>query len=117
MSDVELSEVSLSGRGINSKPVVTVFLEPRSIIITSSSLYTSHLHGIQDLQQDILQPADDGYPKVADLDVPIANWGMLTSSNEMLTGSKGSTLKRGTRYSLTWRDVKRVASVQAFIRR
>ena len=114
---MELSESPSGGRGINPRPVVTVFLEPRSMIITSSSLYTSHLHGIQDLEQDILQPADDGYPKVAGLDVPIVNWGMLASSKEMLAPNKGGTLKRGTRYSLTWRDVEKVASNKAFIRR
>ena len=116
---MELSEdpPNASGRRISPKPLVTVFLEPRSMIITSSSLYTSHLHGIQDTEQDTLQLADDGCPKVAGLDVPIANWGMLASSNEMLGASTGGILKRGIRYSLTCRDVERVASGKAFIRR
>lgn len=115
--EVESSEVPQSGRGIDPKPVVTLLLEPRSVVITSSSLYTSHLHGIQDLEEDILEPADDGGPRVAGLNVPIANWGMLAGSNEILAASTGGTLKRDTRYSLTCRDVEKVASGMAFVRR
>lgn len=113
--DPTSSDTSTSGRGIDPKPVVTVLLEPRSMVITSSSLYTSHLHGIQDLEEDILLPMDDDSgPRVAGLDVPIANWGMLAGSRG---AGSGCTLKRGTRYSLTCRDVEKVAGGKAFLLR
>jgi len=109
---------SLAGRLVNPTPVLSLLLEPRSVIITTSSLYTSHLHGIQELDEDIIIPAgDDHMPLVGGLNVSIANWHMLTGENERNIMQHGGTLRRGTRYSLTCRDVERVASGITFLKR
>jgi len=39
------SESTSLGKSINMTPVLSVLLEPRSLIISSGSMYTSHLHG------------------------------------------------------------------------
>jgi alkylated DNA repair protein alkB family protein 6 len=110
---------STAGRLVDSTPVLSLLLEPRSVIITTSSLYTSHLHGIQELNEDIIVAAagEDQMPLVGGLDVPIANWHMLTGEKERSIMQNGGTLRRGTRYSLTCRDVERVASGVAFLKR
>ncbi|KIM82017.1 hypothetical protein PILCRDRAFT_820910 [Piloderma croceum F 1598] len=113
------NQSSEAGRVVNPVPILSVLLEPRSVIITTSSLYTSHLHGIQELHEDIIVPtsAEDGQiPLVAGLDVPIANWHMLTGENERRIVQDGGTLRRGTRYSLTCRDVEKVAGGTTFLR-
>jgi alkylated DNA repair protein alkB family protein 6 len=103
---------------VNPTPVLSVLLEPRSVIITTASLYTSHLHGIQELSEDIIVPAADGQmPLVGGLDVPIANWHMVTGEKEKNLMRSGGALQRETRYSLTCRDVERVASSKTFLRR
>ena len=33
------------GRRIDPRPVLTVLLEPRSVVITTGTLYKTHLHG------------------------------------------------------------------------
>jgi len=112
------NQSSDAGRVVNPVPILSVLLEPRSVIITTSSLYTSHLHGIQELHEDTIVPtsAGDGQILVAGLDVPIANWHMLTGENERRIVQDGGTLQRGTRYSLTCRDVERVAGRTTFLR-
>jgi alkylated DNA repair protein alkB family protein 6 len=42
------------GRAIDPVPVLSLLLEPRSLIITSGELYASHLHGIDAISEDIL---------------------------------------------------------------
>jgi alkylated DNA repair protein alkB family protein 6 len=105
------------GRVVNPNPALSVLLEPRSVIITTSLLYTSHLHGIQELDEDTIVPAENGgMPLVGGLNVPIANWNMLTGENERYVVQHGGILRRGTRYSLTCRDVEKVASGKTFLR-
>jgi len=112
------NEFADTGRLIDPTPVLSLLLEPRSVIITTSSLYTSHLHGIQELEEDIIIPAGDGkMPLVGGLDIPIANWDMLTGEKERSIMQDGGALRRGTRYSLTCRDIERVASGKTFLRR
>jgi alkylated DNA repair protein alkB family protein 6 len=113
------NQSSDTGRVVNPVPILSVLLEPRSVIITTSSLYTSHLHGIQELHEDVIAPtsaADTRIPLVVGLDVPIANWQMLTGENERRIVRDGGTLRRGTRYSLTCRDVEKVAGGTTFLR-
>jgi len=113
------NQSSDTGRIVNPIPILSVLLEPRSVIITTSSLYTSHLHGIQELHEDIIAPTSVGdgqIPLVVGLDVPIANWHMLTGEKEKRIMQDGDTLRRGTRYSLTCRDVEKVAGGTTFLR-
>ena len=106
------------GRLVDPTPVLSILLEPRSVIITTSSLYTSYLHGIQELEEDCIIPAREGQlPLVEGLNAPIANWAMLSGEKEKSIMQNGGTLRRGTRYSLTCRDVEKVAGGKSFVRR
>ncbi|KAI0673182.1 hypothetical protein C8Q78DRAFT_970439 [Trametes maxima] len=96
--------VSGSGRPMDPNPVLSLLLESRSLVITTSSLYTSHLHGIDELQVDSF--ASDGRAPQE----RIANFGMLRGSSEKDAIVSGGTLERGMRFSLTCRDVEKVAT-------
>ncbi|KAF7977204.1 hypothetical protein HWV62_4461 [Athelia sp. TMB] len=105
-----------AGRAINPRPVLSVLLEPCSAIVTTSSLYTSHLHGIEEIGEDVVRINEDGEPTVAGLEVSVANWHLLTGAPARAL-HPGGALKRGTRYSLTCRDVTKVMSAKSFLRR
>lgn len=104
------------GKLIDPYPVLSIFLEPRSVVITTSSLYTSHLHGIQSIDVDDIAPCKDGKgpPLVASLGADIANWEMVTRPHYQNILREGGSLKREVRYSLTCRDVGKVASKNSF---
>ncbi|KZV84626.1 hypothetical protein EXIGLDRAFT_623991 [Exidia glandulosa HHB12029] len=89
-----------AGRAVDRTPLVSLLLEPRSLVITRSSLYTGHLHGIEERTHDVL--GEDG--------VIVAN-AHLVRAEEARTGG---TLTRATRMSLTCRDVERVLDVKRF---
>ncbi|KAI0633061.1 hypothetical protein C8Q77DRAFT_1121365 [Trametes polyzona] len=93
-----------SGRPIDPAPVLSLLLEPRSLVITTSSLYTSHLHGIEEVQTDSFT-ADGRAPQER-----IANYTLLRGKAEREAVEHGGTLERGMRYSLTCRDVEKVAA-------
>ena len=102
------------GRSINKKPILTLLLEPRSIVITRSSLYRRHLHGIDDIEEDMFHPAN------ADDDAhitPIANVDLLSDSRCKEAVLNNGSLTRKVRYSLTCRDIERVASHLPFSKR
>jgi len=100
---------------IDSTPVHSVFLEPRSLIITTASLYTSHLHGIQEIQEDAFISVKNGEsPRLAELGVPLTNWQLVMEDHVRAVFERGGILQRGVRYSLTCRDVERVANSKAF---
>jgi alkylated DNA repair protein alkB homolog 6 len=102
------------GRAVNATPILSVLLERRSAIITTSSLYTSHLHGIQELEEDVIVLGEDGKtPHLANVGIPIANWSMLAGEEERRVAREGGVLKRGTRYSLTCRDVAKVVNAKS----
>jgi alkylated DNA repair protein alkB family protein 6 len=86
------------GRPIAAIPLAHILLEPRSLLVITSSLYTSHLHGIQPLEADIIGGADG---------VEIANRALLGQSVE-----DGAVLQRSTRTSLTFRAAERVLKIQ-----
>jgi alkylated DNA repair protein alkB homolog 6 len=90
-----------------------VLLEPRSVIITTSELYTGYLHGIEDRDEDIFELDQDGVLRLGHTSAPIANQSLLTADwlNAFPT-SKRIGKKRGVRYSLTCRDVARVSTFQ-----
>lgn len=115
--------MSTSGRGriIDRTPALTILLEPRSLVITTSSLYTDHLHGIDNITEDAFAAHSprpystnngDGQSKSGSEDrICVANVEMLEREVEKRVVREGGVLSRGTRYSLTCRDVGRVASV------
>ena len=94
-----------SGRPIDPTPILSLLLEPRSLVITTSSLYESHLHGIEELYEDKFH-IDGTTPQQR-----IANFDALTDPAARAAVEAGGILERGLRYSLTCRDVERVTAV------
>jgi alkylated DNA repair protein alkB family protein 6 len=100
------------GQSIDSVPVHSILLEPRSLIVTTGSLYTSHLHGIREIGIDAFTHENTvSTPLLSDLKTPIDNWQTVDHQHARDALLTGGVLERGTRYSLTCRDVGRVASV------
>ncbi|GLB44492.1 putative 2OG-Fe(II) oxygenase superfamily protein [Lyophyllum shimeji] len=103
------------GRSIDATPVLTLFLEPRSLVISRGPMYTSHLHGIRETSQDRISRGDKNMPPtLTDLGVQIANWKMLSGQEAKKAMQAGGVLQRGIRYSLTCRDVERVSCAKPF---
>ena len=73
-----------------------ILQEPRSLLITTGEMYTDCLHGIAGVEVDERLNAEE-----------IVNWGLLGDKGEYAEGWK----RRGTRISLTYRDVVRVKKV------
>lgn len=99
-----------SAAGNARKPKLSLFLEPRSLVITAQEQYTKYAHGIDAVSED----------RVAGGDLELANAGMLgnrdsSGASSLLAG--GDVLSRQTRYSLTCRDVARVMNVSIGIRK
>jgi alkylated DNA repair protein alkB homolog 6 len=104
-----------SGRSVDPRPLLSLLLEPRSLVITAKELYTQHLHGIEPLEQDVLAPhnshledssgCDDRHDQHA---IQVANWRMLRCDKEMLAACNGGVLERKTWISLTCREVENV---------
>jgi alkylated DNA repair protein alkB homolog 6 len=115
-SDVEESDSATAGRAIDPMPVLSLLLEPRSVVITGSDLYSCHLHGIESLEEDVFELRAGALQLVhgSGFATPIANEGLLGSQTLL---KDGGCLRRDTRFSLTCRDVGRVASVKAFGRK
>ncbi|KZT68014.1 hypothetical protein DAEQUDRAFT_728280 [Daedalea quercina L-15889] len=113
-AEAAISPTDSEGRAIDSDPVLSVLLEPRSLVITRSSLYQTHLHGIDGAHADILPSPTDNNTASS---VRIANTELLTNAATMEVVVNGGTLERGPRYSLTCRDVARVASGLPALRR
>jgi alkylated DNA repair protein alkB family protein 6 len=122
------TDVAQGGRAIDPKPVLSMLLEPRSLVITTSSLYTKHLHGIEPLTVDHFAKHEiskegegeeshtegivEGSLHDEPLDQPgtrtISNWQQVESQNIQSALSEGGSVARGVRLSLTCRDVERV---------
>ncbi|KZT21280.1 hypothetical protein NEOLEDRAFT_1099421 [Neolentinus lepideus HHB14362 ss-1] len=107
-------DITASGRTINPVPVLSVLLEPRSLIITTSSLYSHHLHGIEPIDSDVFSSSmpgravgqgSTGHHKIANID-------LLQGLKEQEVARRGGVLNRRTRYSLTCRDVEKVANTK-----
>lgn len=73
-----------------------ILQEPRSLLITTEEMYTECLHGIAGVE------VDEGLN-----DEEVVNWGLLGDRGQYAEGWK----RRGTRISLTYRDVVRVKKV------
>jgi alkylated DNA repair protein alkB family protein 6 len=115
-SNETTQSVSEEGQAIEQQPVLSVLLERHSAIITTSALYTSHLHGIDEVDEDGIVPSEggNGPPQLVQHGVPIANWDRLTGEETRRVVRDGGVLKRGIRYSLTCRDIEKVTNVKAF---
>ncbi|KAJ7054691.1 hypothetical protein C8F01DRAFT_1162593, partial [Mycena amicta] len=119
--DSEDSEdTTKKGRSIDPTPVLSVLLEPRSVVISQDALYASHLHAIREVEEDhVLRQPDSASPVLqitsdeASLLLPIANWDKMTSPSAIRFMQEGGTMKRETRYSLTCRDVEKVVQLNA----
>ncbi len=81
---------------METEPCWRILQEPRSLLITTQSLYTDYLHGIADLTEDTGLGADT-----------IANWSLLRSPEAFATTRN----IRETRISLTYRDVLKISKV------
>ncbi|EPE07266.1 alkbh6 protein [Ophiostoma piceae UAMH 11346] len=79
-----------------AEPVARILQEPRSLLITTGSLYTDYLHGIADIQEDVNLSPDT-----------VANWDLLRSREAFGSGQN----TRETRISLTYRDVLKVSTL------
>ncbi|KAJ6625973.1 hypothetical protein B0H10DRAFT_1870821 [Mycena sp. CBHHK59/15] len=110
-------ESRAEGRSIDSTPVLSILLEPRSVVISERSLYTTHLHAIRAVEEDSITAGNaENPPMLTDLGVPIANWDKVTGDETIRLMSEGGTLKRSARYSLTCRDVEKVAQLKVFMK-
>ncbi|KAH8104126.1 hypothetical protein BXZ70DRAFT_888551 [Cristinia sonorae] len=96
------------GKSIDKTPVLSMLLEPRSLVITTSSLYTSHLHGIDDVHEDLFYQGD--VESSVGTKLTVANADLLADEGVKDVVLKGGVLKREVRYSLTCRDVEKVAA-------
>ncbi|KAL5478988.1 hypothetical protein ACEPAI_2276 [Sanghuangporus weigelae] len=114
------------GRVIDmSRPVLSLLLEPRSLVITTQQLYTDHLHGIDPLSEDVFLPASslsrsdsvltvqDSVGNHAQVGVQVANSTLIKDPKLREIVANGGKLKRGTRISLTCRDVENVVQVKS----
>lgn len=74
-----------------------ILQEPRSLLITTGEAYESLLHGVDAVEVDEDLNAET-----------VANWGLL--SDRAVFEEAGGRNVRGTRISLTYRDVLQVSS-------
>jgi alkylated DNA repair protein alkB family protein 6 len=72
------------------EPSWRILQEPRSLLVTTGSLYRDYLHGIAEVEVDTDLTED-----------VVANWNLLGSKDVF----EGGVKKRETRISLTFRDV------------
>ena len=101
------------GRPIAAIPLAHLLIMPRSLLILSSSLYVSHLHGISSNTSDtVVADAEDA----KDGAVTIANKGLIGDSAVMdsLREDGRWTADRETRTSLTFRRAEKVLKGGAF---
>lgn len=114
-SDKNSDDAQGDGRPIDPIPVLSVLLERRSLVITTTTFYRSYLHGIDAVTEDRFSPS------IADGDKQstptVANVDLLSDSTERAAVLNGGVLERDIRYSLTCRDVEKVASGLPFVKR
>ncbi|OTB08037.1 hypothetical protein M426DRAFT_8246 [Hypoxylon sp. CI-4A] len=81
---------------LDPEPTWRILQEPRSLLVTTSSLYTDFLHGIADVTEDVELSENT-----------IANWELLRSPDDFADGHN----LRKARTSLTYRDVMKVSKL------
>ncbi|KAI9703629.1 MAG: Alpha-ketoglutarate-dependent dioxygenase alkB 6 [Candelina mexicana] len=80
-------------------PRYRILQERRSLLVTGGEMYTDHLHGIGDLSVD-----EELRPSASEGDGGVVNWELIAEKE----GFEKGWCERGTRVSLTYRDVRRV---------
>jgi len=75
-----------------------IFQEPRSLLITTGRAYRDLMHGIAPIEVDEDLNAET-----------VANWGLLSEEGRRAVEENGGRNVRGTRVSLTYRDVIKVS--------
>jgi alkylated DNA repair protein alkB family protein 6 len=93
----ESNEISGANSGTQYVVPTRIVQEPRSLLITTGSAYNDLLHGISSVEVDENLNADT-----------VANWHLLSDSS--VFEEAGGRHERGTRISLTYRDVLKVSS-------
>jgi len=102
-------EPGATGRSVESAPLLTLILEPRSVVVTMGDFYR-HLHGIDEVDTDTF--AGDGFLLLPDGSQSlIVNRHMIQNQSIADVVQLGGSIERTTRYSLTCRDVEKVAGV------
>ncbi|KAG5930422.1 hypothetical protein E4U53_002237 [Claviceps sorghi] len=81
---------------LDAVPAWRILQEPRSLLVTTETLYTDYLHGIDDIEEDVDLSADT-----------IANWSLLGDAQLVADGRN----MRKMRTSLTYRDVLKVSKM------
>ncbi len=121
-SPEDISIATSRGRAIDPKPVLSLLLEPRSLVVTTTELYTHHLHGIDGITSDVFRPhlsgINTGGLQGSDLSIGEAEPKRCVIANHRLLGSSeysqviecGGVLERSTRTSLTCRVVEKVVN-------
>jgi alkylated DNA repair protein alkB homolog 6 len=117
---------SNGGRAIDPTPVLSLLLEPRSAIITNGALYKEYLHCIEEVKEDWIVGAAPGELNsqenetvdglAAQLSTSqkryrVDNWEAVEEQGLKKTVREGGMLARGTRVSLTCRDVEKTRKV------
>lgn len=83
-----------------SRLITRILQEPGSLLVTMGDAYTALLHGISAVKEDVgLGPET------------VANWDMLSEATRSRIEQNGGSSVRGTRTSLTCRDVLKVKKV------
>ena len=89
------------------EPVLSLFLEPRSLVITTQEQYTARAHGIDSVSSDRVGEFVWANAEMTGKTLCRDDEGAVCPS---LT-TEGEVLLRRTRYSLTFRDVARVMNL------
>ena len=91
-----------SSRSDGRVPKWRIFQEPRSLLVTTGSMYTDYMHGIAEKEVD-----EDISPFVPETRKGVVNWDQLGDQEAVSDGRS----MRGTRVSLTYRDVLKVKEI------
>ncbi len=89
------------------EPVLSLLLEPRSLVISTQEQYTARAHGIDSVTEDRI--GEFVWANAEMVGRGLGGRGEGAASPSLPT--EGEVLLRGTRYSLTFRDVTRVMNV------
>ncbi|RXK37414.1 hypothetical protein M231_05314 [Tremella mesenterica] len=101
---------STEGRPIAAVPFAHLLLMPRSLLVLSSSLYASHLHGISARTEDFVSSSSSPVSASASGGVVIANAELIGDPEvgDALRDAGSWRGIRGTRTSLTFRHAEKV---------
>lgn len=87
------------GEGLSEEPERRILQEPGSLLVSTGEMYEGYLHGIGSVEVDEGLHGGEG---------GVCNWEMLGEEWRGRIEAEGGRWRRGTRLSLTFRDVIRV---------